>query len=63
MSGFDVAVWAWPQWFYAIVIGLNLILAACLHGDRKVASTHSFPITFVASGISFLVLLAGGFWA
>jgi hypothetical protein len=59
---FDIATWGWPQWTYAGLFGLNVLMAAVLDGKPK-GGEHSFAISVVACAIGVGILFAGGFWA
>lgn len=59
---FDMALWGWPQWTYAGLFALSIIIAAALDGDPKTGK-HSFATTVVSAAICVGILFAGGFWA
>jgi hypothetical protein len=62
MSGFDVAVWGWPQWAMAIVYALMVITHAVLDG-RPRSGNYQFSVAVIGAAFGVGTLWAGGFWA
>lgn len=58
----DMAHWAWPQWTYIVLIGLNIVIAAFLDGKPK-NQNYSFALAVLAGATSLFVLASGGFYA
>ena len=50
----------WPQLVYLALTILGLGVAMAKHGEPR--GEHSFPTTFIASGIVIWVLYMGGFF-
>lgn len=55
-------VWNWPQIVWAILVALNLLIAAALDG-RPRKGTHSLASSMLAALLSFALLYFGGFFA
>ncbi|WEK05743.1 MAG: hypothetical protein P0Y65_05670 [Candidatus Devosia phytovorans] len=58
---FDMSVWSWPQWTFAIIYVFSVVSAAFLHGDRRTGH-HSFPVSITMAALGVFVLTAGGFF-
>jgi hypothetical protein len=52
----------WPEGLYIAWSLIANVGIAHLHG-RDRSGKHSYPVTFAATGIGFLVLLWGGFFS
>jgi hypothetical protein len=53
--------WGWPQWAYAILMLLSLIVGTAMHGKPRPA--YDGFGTLISFGIAAAILTAGGFFA
>jgi hypothetical protein len=53
--------WGWPQWFYAIMLGLNFFAICALHGKPRFG-TFNAAHAAIGGAITIWVLTAGGFF-
>jgi len=53
--------WAWPQWTYAGLFFLNLLMAAAMNGKPR-SGEHNFAMSVMATLIGVIVLSFGGFF-
>lgn len=58
---FDMSVWSWPQWTFAITYVVTIVTAPFLHGQRRTGE-HSFPVSITMAAIGIFILTAGGFF-
>ncbi len=53
--------WGWPEWTWAVITGLGLIVAAFKHGEKYDAD-YNFWRAVVLSAVGAVILHFGGFW-
>ncbi len=53
--------WHWPQWTYAVILILSLLVMAAQHGDNRTGK-HNAVLSLVVSLLTAWILHEGGFW-
>lgn len=54
--------WEWPQWFFAALYAINLLLQSYLHGQPRTGK-FSAPTIIISTALSVWILYMGGFWS
>ena len=52
--------WHWPQWLYAGLLGLMVVMHISNHGKER---EYNGPIAFVDTCLTVWILYMGGFWS
>ncbi len=54
--------WGWPQWYFAIIMALQCLCVAWLHGKDRTGKHNGFAV-WINVAIGALALLEAGFWS
>ena len=52
--------WEWPQWAVAVLMAVNLLFAAHMHGEPR--GDYNFLDAAIAVTLTSALLYFGGFW-
>lgn len=58
-----MSAWLFPQWFFAIYLGLRVLVALSMHGDARPAYVFKCGPTLFDTLLMWIALSWGGFWS